>query len=345
MTLTFFDLGKSSSYIATSTTAKHVFIKRTGRTYLQTSSNYGFSWTTIPGSSMPVLSTGYVTVSISDNGQHLVVYISGTPTVYCSLDGGATWPYSKNIGASINYVAVNNTGQYIAILDQTKVYVSDDYGATFSDKTPVLSGTSDYRHASISDSGDIIVTCDLTGTADYACFTSTNAGDTWTRRDPFPEPHPVQCQSKEVMMDSTGDKVGITFAVTGPPYPIQQGLILLSDNGGIDWYEVGSSWTSLSSQIDVINCDSTGDVITVNYANQYPNQYSHVSFDRGISWDTVHYDITGYHAIIGFYRSGIATGGTKIYIVGKFGIERPFIYPAFPTGSAGKRAQFISWWN
>lgn len=114
--------------------------------------------------------------AISGDGRYIYILSYGTSTsctLYKSTDFGQTWTSSVKQIATCEYIESSYTGQHLVFTSGAygKVYVSNDYGATFQEK---FSG-SQYWASNISDSGQYIMTENFIGMKKM----SSDYGQTW----------------------------------------------------------------------------------------------------------------------------------------------------------------------
>ncbi len=134
------------------------------------SSNYGVTW--------DIKSTGRRTgfkLGMSSNGQYQVVSSGSGIIGYMSIssDYGATWGELTSAGSrDWQGISISSTGQYmVATVDLVGVYVSDDYGATWTS-----TAYSEFmRDCEISSSGEYMVVCRRNATLQI----SSNYGVSW----------------------------------------------------------------------------------------------------------------------------------------------------------------------
>ena len=143
---------------------------------LYVSNDYGQTWTDARTKDT------YRGVSVSNTGQYMIVGRSGAGTKYplYSNDYGQTWTEMTNLAYNIEFaLAISGDGSHIIAADYSSapIYISDDYGASFTLDT--INGSVYYwRDAAINNDGSIMAFVNYSTTADI--FTSTDHGQNWT---------------------------------------------------------------------------------------------------------------------------------------------------------------------
>jgi hypothetical protein len=151
--------------------------------YLYVSSNYGANWT----AKTSLGTNWYDSFAVSGNGQYQYAYSSGdinypaNPHTFISSDYGSNWSIlttgpSFGVAGSPPNITTNETGQYVSIAKNDTLYISSNYGASFS--TIVLSISSNAITAiKMTSSGQEQV---VSISASPSYYMSTNYGATWT---------------------------------------------------------------------------------------------------------------------------------------------------------------------
>ena len=152
--------------------------------YLYVSSNYGANWT-------PKTSLGtnwYQCFAISGNGQYQYAYSNGgvnyptDPYTFISSNYGSTWSIlttgpSFGVSGGFPVIGTNETGQYVTIGKNDKLYVSSNYGASFTTITLPSTGISAVKMTS---SGQQQVASKSANTSTISYYMSADYGVTWT---------------------------------------------------------------------------------------------------------------------------------------------------------------------
>ena len=143
--------------------------------YIYTSPDYGVTWSQ---QGVSIGSTLWGDISISGNGQYLVVGVSAGGYLYVSSDYGANWT-SKFTDSNRNWYAtgISNNGQYqTACVYNGGIYTSSNYGSTWA-----LNGSAPSANwtngLGISSTGQYQVAAVYPG---YA-YLSSNYGATWAQ--------------------------------------------------------------------------------------------------------------------------------------------------------------------
>ena len=118
--------------------------------YLSTDS--GATWNSV--ATFPTANTSF-SVAMSSTGQYISA-LSTNSYVIVSSDYGATWSI-KSALSSCAHLAVSSTGQYQTVISSSSIFVSSDYGNTFSNTyfgvagtgftTITMIGTGEYQYA------------------------------------------------------------------------------------------------------------------------------------------------------------------------------------------------------
>lgn len=150
--------------------------------YIYISSDSGVSWTPRVAAGM----RGWNAINMSSDGQKLVAAVSGG-YIYTSSDSGATWTQRSSAGSrGWTSVATSDDGQkLIAAVDGGYIYTSSDAGATWTQKSS--EGSSGWTSVAISADGQKLVVAETvmdpdTGNYGGYIYTSSNYGETWTKR-------------------------------------------------------------------------------------------------------------------------------------------------------------------
>jgi hypothetical protein len=162
------------SSVAVSSTGQYQAATDNGG-YIYTSPDYGVTWTQ-QGVSIGSTLWGYI--SISGNGQYLVVGVQAGGYLYVSADYGVTWTAKVN-DTNRNWYAtgISTTGQYqTACVYNGGIYTSSNYGSTWSlnASAPTAKWTTGLG---ISSTGQYQVVAVYPG---YV-YVSSNYGATWTQ--------------------------------------------------------------------------------------------------------------------------------------------------------------------
>jgi len=184
--------------------------------------------------------------------------ISSPSTLRISIGSGAcsvTPPSVTFTNISIGATAISSTGQYqyaagtkylYGAAEQGYMYLSSDYGATWSQKTSVY----DYfTGMAVSNDGSRVMAVGPSG----SCYLSTNTGTTWSKLTSFPSItdvfgdtySPTSMNFTKVSMSGDGLTILLSFSLTKfnkVSDPTQSRFIAgvyKSTNGG-------SSWTTLT---------------------------------------------------------------------------------------------------
>jgi hypothetical protein len=183
--------------------------------YLYVSSNYGANWTT--KTSIGKYWWGAFTISGNGQYQYAIGYLSssGNYSTFISSNYGTNWSVlsaGPSIGRSggLPYMDTNETGQYITIGKDDKLYISSNYGASFTIVTFPSSGISGLKMTS---SGQQQVVSKSTNTSTISYYMSVDYGVTWT-----PNTTLTGGYSSIAISDSTGGTTTTTTTTANPGY-------------------------------------------------------------------------------------------------------------------------------
>jgi len=132
--------------------------------------NYGKNWTQVGSSRI------WKAIKINDSGftQVAVVY---NGYMYKSTGSGVTWSQIASIQNWVDLVMTSSANRIIGLSDNNGVWLSVDYGSTFTNPT-ITSITGTWKTLNMTSNGRVNAVL-FDGTNSYY-YTSTNYGDTWT---------------------------------------------------------------------------------------------------------------------------------------------------------------------
>lgn len=153
--------------------------------YLYVSSNYGANWT----AKTSLGTNWYNSFAISGNGQYQYAYSSGdsnypaNPHTFISSNYGSNWSIlttGPNFGVAGNRpsISTNETGQYVTIGKDNTVYVSSNYGASFT--LVSLPSSAFISNVKMVSSGQIQILSISSSQSSPAYYISYNYGTTWS---------------------------------------------------------------------------------------------------------------------------------------------------------------------
>jgi photosystem II stability/assembly factor-like uncharacterized protein len=285
--------------------------------------------------------------------------ITGPSTLRISIGSGAcavTPPSVTFTNISIGATAINPTGQYqyaagtkflYSAAEQGYMYVSSDYGATWTQKTSVY----DYfMGMAVSDDGQRVMAVGFPG----SFYLSTNAGNTWTKLTSFPNitdgfgdtySPTVMCFSN-VSMSGDGLTVLASFLtskftkVSDPTQVAYISGVYKSTNGGSSWTTLAYSTNGAQLSANAMNSSGTNQIY---------------SFDGGFRYST---NSGGSFAASGTNQQYLDIGeismrnnGTEIYAVARAMTGFQDSYPVKSTDggatwtniTAGSSGTYGSW--
>lgn len=127
---------------------------------------------------------GWRGATISDDGTRIAVGTNSGRT-YTSADRGVTWTVNGVNTNAIVYAEMDSSADgktVYAIRNINSLFVSNDWGATFTAVTGTGVPTSDLRDVSVSDDGSKIII----GTGGSGVYTSVDSGVTWKQQVGIP---------------------------------------------------------------------------------------------------------------------------------------------------------------
>jgi hypothetical protein len=207
----------------------------TGSGNIFCSTDYGLTWTIVPG-----WVRTFSSVAVSGTGQHQLA--THYDTYLRSSNYGQSWDsYFININgtslASLNFksVAISYSGAIIAVVakENSKIYISYDYGTTWSEKHTSLTGRT---KIAMSSSGQYMI-----ASRDIPAFLfSRDFGENWTEPStgytptdvaisPNGEYHIVPCLSSRIVYGNNYFNTITYKDATGIQYPFSAAA--LSENG------------------------------------------------------------------------------------------------------------------
>jgi hypothetical protein len=245
------------------------------------------TWSTTP---LPASFWGSVTSDSS--GKYLAAgqYVNYTSNpqqglIYYSLDGGNSWNASNTPVGDYIWLTSDDSGQYKAACSAEQVFLSTDYGVTWTENanSPVC------RSIASDASGQRLVASQYATTASGNIAISTDGGASWTSSLGPSGTGVVAC-------DSFG--VNMLYAVA------YQG-VYVSVNGGLQWT---STPLSDSTNWQTVAVSSTGNAMYAASSFSDPSSV-YKSVDFGVSW-------TAISQLTGIYYSAIDKSGMKLVVTG-----------------------------
>ena len=127
-------------------------------------------------------SNHWVSCALSSNGNYQAICGKNSGALYISSDYGVSW---TNVQSGEWYsVSMSATGQYITAVSQyDNVYVSNDYGKTFSGN---INNTRAWASCCMNATGQYQLALANDGTTTYYIYYSKNYGVTWSQPSYFP---------------------------------------------------------------------------------------------------------------------------------------------------------------
>ena len=286
----------------TQTTTVPILLSLTNTT-LENYTNYGTSWvisSNVKSDNVvtPSSRNNWLAVSLSSTGKYQTA-ITASGDLYVSNDFGINRIKNLNIGESeANMIAISFTGQYQTTSNGTNIYVSNDYGKTWSNT--FVGGTSQiYVSISLNGQYQTIVSC-----GDNV-YTSNNFGVTW---------NPIDTDSELYYSIEGFPSAGIAISYNGLYQTIVTENIYISNDYGLTWKSVGSdndfddrNWMAVAMSSDGLfqtAIENGGDIYT---SNDYGNTWNYISDPNVVnrSWESVSISATGQYQTILEQNGGI----------------------------------------
>jgi photosystem II stability/assembly factor-like uncharacterized protein len=222
------DTNKDWQSLSVSGDGTHLLAGSSGKLYLST--NSGASWAEAQPFGAYAGNREWRCSAINQDGSVMVVgqYFSGYPTndgkVWISVNHGTDWSDSTPPGASNRWIAIaaNASGSTVVALPSfvgdTHVYVSTNYGVSWTAHQPDPVNGIEWTGAAVSASGSVIVVC---GGLHNVLFVSTDGGASWAERSPYSPLNP-----SAVSCNSAGNRIAVCGGT---------GYVFASDDYGASW--------------------------------------------------------------------------------------------------------------
>ena len=200
-----------------------IFVTTTGITWIST--NYGASFTNT--TTLTTNNFGFSNAVICNSGQYAICWDgndSGSAAIQLTSNTGTTWtrPSSLSGISTMQGASLSSSGQYQVITGGgAGIYVSSDYGSTFSQTSTQTAYTVD-----MSESGQYI----LTGVGAQAPFLSTNYGVSFAQ---VTMTGISSLHARPVSISATG--AFMLISSTGP------NNVIISQDYGSTWNVIGDS--------------------------------------------------------------------------------------------------------
>jgi photosystem II stability/assembly factor-like uncharacterized protein len=246
---------------------------------LENYTNFGQNWTTstnvVYNGILSNPNKNWVTISISTTGKYQTA-ITDTGDIYTSDDYGSTRTVSFNIGVSTsNTVSISFTGQYQTASNGFKIFVSSNYGATWTNT--FSSGTT-----------SIFVSISLTGkyqtvvSSGDTVYTSNDYGMTWKGLDINSELYDVTENSQNNFFQSVEmfPNAGVALSYNGLYQTVVAEYIYRSNDFGQTWRNVSNTNNLTQNNWIAVAMSSDGKYQTA--IESYGLVFT--STDFGITW-------------------------------------------------------------
>lgn len=240
---------------------------RLGRLY--TSSNGGSTWTERRPDGIDIDREWNVVASDSDGSFIIAAQYSGGAghkgRFYTSSNFGVNWTERQPAGNGEKYwqaIACSDDGSFIVACEQTgRVWISSDSGVNWSEVRPNGDVNGNWLAVDCDSDGSVIILDD----GDYI-YWSSNSGTSWSSKTRRPSyQYTVACNDDGSLMAYVDYYSG--------------GRIIVSDDGGSNWYYTGSLGFYPLVRIGK-SSDEFLTVITIGY--QYKGTWSFI--DHSMTW-------------------------------------------------------------
>ena len=202
------------------------------------------------------------------------ISVGSTGLVLNTLYMGSAWKNLTNTGIEYDIVSISSTGQYQAVINQTNIFISSNYGSTWTTVSSFdISPTGGrWINISMSLSGQY-----MTATYYTSFYTSSDYGITWNR---------------SFTPNSTNSWTGISISSTGQYQTVVSTGTTIG--GSIPWIylssDYGKTWvpilTTFNNQgYDLVKISSTGQYQIVSTISTAGQTYGLcMSSDYGNTW-------------------------------------------------------------
>ena len=176
-------LDYNNSFLAMSYDGKYQSITLPIIKGIYISNNYGQTWNIIDLSTITNPPGFLQGISMSGNGKIQMAVDGGTTNVYKSTDYGVTWTYIYYIpdGASLYFISLSETGQYVLIPDYLyNIWTSNDFGNTFTNiiningQSQATFGNAGWYPCGVSNTGQYQTVCDYYGSVGLGGYIYTS---------------------------------------------------------------------------------------------------------------------------------------------------------------------------
>lgn len=240
---------------------------------------------------------------VSSDGSRIIAGAQ-SQYIYYSSNNGTDWVKS-NINGGLTGVwrqgSCSSTGQVVLIGDNSGVWISTDYGATFGSRLYPYGSSRTVNSVAVSGDGSLMVV------GQGYIYTSTDGGSSWTQRDPIGDSTLYQWQN--IYCSETGQTIIVSNSFA----------LYISTNYGSDWNQL----------VMPDNIDAGGDEISVASMSGVIYIYSvllsrlYKSIDGGVSFTDispytpmynvgdVKCDSDGSHIVVAAYDTNFKTYGSS----------------------------------
>ena len=236
---------------------------QTGRIY--TSTDGGASWKQRDGAGVGIWNN----IFSSTNGMRLIATKVGSSALSISTDGGASWREVDNkFGEGFHSLAASADGVKLIgyIASSKQIVISTTGGLTWSARSVVNTDALAGAVVTISSDGKKLAVAE--GKNEGKVYTSTDGGNSWVMRSPFPE-----LRAYWSAIGSSGD--GQTIMLTN----LGSGALIISKDGGATWTKEISAPASVGGNIFAFSAD--GKRVAIASGSGY---YVGVAPWNGLTW-------------------------------------------------------------
>ena len=250
-----------------------------------TSNNYGVNWT----SGLQTLSASSITSSSS--GQYLAALVNSQgvigidSSVYTSSNYGMTWENQITLNnCNGSKIISSSSGQYLAICGNFLIWLSDNYGSSWTLPTlPTISqGTYAFTSITISSSGQYLAASSSNIYSGGAVLVSSDFGVNWVSNSGMTGTNGVG-NLFSITSSSSGKYLAVVFYNTSDS----------TESGVYTSEDYGENWTYQSNSPNnknLLSITSSGSGQTIalcsSIATPDPSGCVFISNDYGVTWNT-----------------------------------------------------------
>jgi hypothetical protein len=248
---------------------------------------------------------------VASSASGRVLYSAGENGIYSSFNYGSSWvTNAASPQQEFNDITVNSTGRFVAVIDDTDIFISANYGVHWTRTTPVGSGTSSsdpwYSLACNSASGQYVLAAPLKG----YLYISSNHGRNWTATTQLPHTY----QYPSVALSSSGQYMAVGF--------VSPSKVYISSNYGSSWTTISAiscfggfiSFSYNASEVSVLGCNDGAFYHSADFGHTWTS--NNMAIDG--NWQSTASSANGQYILAGSSKSLAADAG-QLWISSTFG--------------------------